>query len=54
MSALMIVFCQCQNLQDLLVHGHGLWVGPDCDGLLNLCDESAPLGDLWEINQVET
>jgi hypothetical protein len=25
-------------VQLMLVHGDGLWLGPDCDGLLNHCD----------------
>ncbi len=26
-------------LHCLLLHGEGLWVGPDSDGLLNICDD---------------
>lgn len=35
-------------LQDLLLLGKGLWLGPDCDGLLNFCDPNGGLELLTE------
>ncbi len=32
--------CRLQVVSALLQHGQGLWLGPDCDGLLNFCDGS--------------